>query len=56
MLAKIEAILDSAPFQIGFAIWTGIYLIQIYKGQITLKNGSIWTWIVGAMVVGLIIL
>jgi hypothetical protein len=29
----ITNILDSTPFRIFFAVWTGIYLVQIIKGE-----------------------
>lgn len=31
LVAKVEALLDSTPFLIFFAIWTGVYLVQIVK-------------------------
>jgi hypothetical protein len=56
MLSKIKTILDSDPFQIFFLLWTAVYLVQIYKGQITLSKGTPWGWLIGGIVVSLFIL
>lgn len=31
IISAIVAILDSTPFQIFFAVWTGVYLVQVVK-------------------------
>lgn len=38
-------ILDSAAFRAFFALWTGIYIIQVLKGQEGAPVDEIW-WIV----------
>lgn len=33
LIKKATAILDSPPFLIFFAVWTGIYLVQVAKKE-----------------------
>ncbi len=55
MFAKFKALIDSSPFVIFFAVWTGVYLAQILKGEISLaKGGSVADWIIGALIFALV--
>jgi hypothetical protein len=33
VISLVKQVLDSAPFRIFFAAWTGVYLIQVVKGE-----------------------
>lgn len=55
MLNQIEAILDSTAFKVFFAIWTGIYLVQIIKAEAGAPDTSELWWIMAAMAVGIFI-
>lgn len=49
-MQALTLVLDSAPFKIFFAVWTGIYLVQVIKrapGAPTNELG----WILGAFLV-----
>ena len=45
MLATFKAVLDSPAFKIFFAAWTGVYLIQVLKGEEGAPTDEL-TWIV----------
>jgi hypothetical protein len=45
----IEGIIDSTPFKIFFAVWTGIYLVQVFKGEEGAPPVSEVYWIFLAM-------
>lgn len=49
MLKKITAILDSQPLQIFFAVWTGIYLVQIAKKEAGAPGTSELWWVIVAV-------
>jgi hypothetical protein len=53
MLKTIEAILDSEFFQIVFAVWTGIYLVQVIKGESGAPSTGELTWIILAFALGI---
>lgn len=52
-MSQITKILDSKPVAIFFAIWTGLYLAQVWKGQAGARS-DLW-WIVGATLLGLVL-
>jgi hypothetical protein len=56
MLKTIENILDSPTFQIVFAVWTGIYLVQVLKGKSGAPSTNELGWIGLAFVVGIFII
>jgi hypothetical protein len=33
IISTVESVLDSTPFLIFFAVWTGVYLAQIVKKE-----------------------
>jgi hypothetical protein len=33
VLTLIKKVLDSTPFRIFFAVWTGLYLLQVIRGE-----------------------
>ena len=49
IISFVEKILDSTPFKIFFAVWTGVYLIQVLKGEEGAPAVSEVYWIVLAM-------
>jgi hypothetical protein len=51
MLKKITDLLDSRGFQIFFAIWTGVYLVQIIKRESSAPGLSEVWWVVAAFAV-----
>jgi hypothetical protein len=55
MIATITKILDSTPFRIFFAVWTGVYLVQVIKKETGAPINELW-WIVVAFAVTLFIL
>jgi hypothetical protein len=48
-LKFVESVIDSAPFKIFFAVWTGIYLVQVFKGEEGAPAVSEVYWIFLAM-------
>jgi hypothetical protein len=42
----VTTILDSTAFRIFFAVWTGIYLVQIIKGEEGAPTDEFF-WIIG---------
>jgi hypothetical protein len=48
MLKALTNILDSQFFQVFFAIWTGIYLVQIFKKESGAPGASEVWWVVVA--------
>lgn len=53
MLTAIKALLDSKPFLIIFAVWTGVYLVQVAKGESGGPDvNEIW-WIVASAAVAI---
>lgn len=60
MLKKVisftTSILDSTPFAIFFAAWTGIYLVQVLKGKTGAPTANEGLFIILFFIVGLIII
>jgi len=56
MFAAVTKVLDSVPFRIFFAVWTGVYLVQVIKGE---EGGpdvdELW-WIIAAFAIALFII
>lgn len=54
MIKQFTAVLDSTPVKIFFAVWTGIYLVQILRKSpgIGVSNEVMWVAIafVGALI------
>lgn len=48
MLTKIVAIFDSVPFRVFFAVWTGVYLVQVVKGESGGPDVDELWWIIAA--------
>lgn len=57
MLTKITsavtAVLDSTAFKIFFAVWTGIYLVQVIKKETGGPDVSELSWIIWSFAVAL---
>ena len=56
MFQTIEDILDSEFFQIVFAVWTGIYLVQVIKGKSGAPSTGELAWIILAFAVGIFLI
>lgn len=46
----IVKVLDSLPFRVFFAIWTGVYLVQVLKGQDGAIADELWWIVIGLAV------
>jgi hypothetical protein len=53
--ASLLKILDSAAFRAFFALWTGLYLVQVIKGQEGAPIDELW-WIIIGFAIALFII
>jgi hypothetical protein len=56
MISTFENILDSTPFKIFFAVWTGVYLVQVLRRTSAISVSSEILWIGIAFVVALFVI
>lgn len=56
MFDLVKKILDSAPFRIFFAAWTGVYLVQVIKEETGGPDVDEIYWILIAFAVALFII
>lgn len=55
MFKKIVNVLDSTPFLIFFALWTGVYLFQVLQKQTSSPVNEVG-WIVLGFIAGVVFL
>lgn len=53
IITLVKNVLDSTPVKIIFAVWTGIYLIQLLKQEDGAPSTSELMWIALAMAFGI---
>lgn len=53
LISAVTAILDSTAFRIFFAVWTGVYLVQVIKREAGAPDTSELWWIVIAFAFGI---